>query len=211
MIFIKRHKILIAILAAAVLLLLIAAGCFLWQNFGPMDLPDLPEPDFTAQAQAYESVADPSFSLNGEGYPHAPILQDFINRGWTPDGASSYMGDYSKEGDPSNIVIRGYNMVNGDSEIEAALDMDECRDGLEPPLCHLDSLSLIGDEVDSLCVDGKELSGITADRLIELFGEPDQISGAFYEYSLPEEGISHISLSFPRAEEPVAQIMIIFD
>lgn len=208
--FIKRHKILITILATVILLLLIAAGCFLWQNFGPMDLPDLPEPDFTVQAQEYEPVTNPGFSLNGEGYPHAPILQDFINRGWTPDGASSYMGDYSEQGGPSNIVIRGYNMVNGDSEVEAALDMGECRDGLEPSLCHLDSLSLIGDEVDSLCVDDKELSGITTDRLIELFGEPDQISGVFYEYSLPEMGISRISLSFPRAGEPVAQIMIIF-
>lgn len=39
-------------------------------------------------------VTEPSFALNGEDYPLAPVLQDFIDRGWKLGKSTEQTGRY---------------------------------------------------------------------------------------------------------------------
>ena len=159
-------------------------------------------------------VTDPSFALNGDDYPLAPTLQDFIDRGWKRGNWIQLTGGFSEEGKPTDVVPTGYKLTSGTNSLNAYLDEDACRQGVQPNECKLRSLRLTGEDVDSFCLDGKELSNVDRSRIVELLGEPDKIEekelGVIYHYSMPEKGISEITFAFPSGFDTVTQIFIIF-
>ena len=159
-------------------------------------------------------VTEPSFSLNGEDYPLAPILQDFIDRGWKRGNWIEQIGSYSEEGGPTDIVPTGYKLTSGDNRVNAYLDVEACRKGVQPNECGLRSMRFTGEGVDSFCLDGIELSNADRSRILELLGDPDEIEekdlGVIYHYSMPEKGISEITFAFPSGFDTVTQIFIIF-
>ena len=159
-------------------------------------------------------VTEPSFALNGEEYPLAPVLQDFIDRGWKRGNWIEQIGSYSEEGGPTDIVPTGYKLTSGDNRVNAYLDVEACRKGVQPNECGLRSMRFTGEGVDSFCLDGIELSNADRSRILELLGDPDEIEekdlGVIYHYSMPEKGISEITFAFPSGFDTVTQIFIIF-
>lgn len=168
----------------------------------------------TPAEPAARPVTEAGFSLNGEDYPVRPILQDLLDRGWYLLEANSYTGTYTEEKGTADLLATGYRLKSGESEIQAYLDENDCKNGLEPGECALKGLSVYGENVDSFCLDGKELSGIDCGGIVDALGEPDRVEeeehGAFYHYYLPEKGIEDIMFSFPYSGT-VGQIMITFD
>lgn len=189
----------LALLAAAVLFLLIfLASCA--SGSKEMEVPP---------------VTESSFSLNGADYPPVPLLQDFIDRGWKQGKSVEVTGNYTEEDGPTNLIPTGYRLTSGKYEIDAYLDVDDCRSGTKPGACRLRSLSLYGYDVESFCLDGNELAGIDRERILTVLGSPDSADereyGVIYGYSLPEKRISEISFAFPNSLDTVAQIFVVFD
>ena len=160
-------------------------------------------------------VTQPSFTLNGADYPHAPILQDFTDRGWKLGYSVEQTGHYTQGEGPTNLVSTGYRLTSGENEISVYLDVDARRDGIEPGACKLRSLSLSGSNVESFCLDGNELTEINSSRMIELLGNPYKVDekeqSVIYHYSRPEKGISEISFAFPNTLDTVGQIFVVFE
>jgi len=98
--------------------------------------------------------------------------------------------------------------------VDAYLDYDDVRGGVQPGECRLRSLSVYGCDVDSFCLDGMELATIDSSDIIELLGEPDKADeewlGKTYTYYMPEKGISSIQFTFPGTLDTVAQIFVVF-
>ena len=160
-------------------------------------------------------VTEPSFALNEADYPLSPVLQDFLDRGWKQGKPVEQTGNYVEGEGPMDLVPTGYSLTNGGSRVSAYLDVDSCRGGAEPGACPLRSLSLYGENVESFCLDGKELADVDSARITELLGEPDRVeekpNGMIYHYSMPEKGISEITFAFPNSLDTVAQIFVVFD
>ena len=76
------------------------------------------------------------------------------------------------------------------------------------------SLRLSGDNLDSFCIDGKELSGADGEEIAGLLGNPSYVRrekyGEFYYYFMPERGMPEIKFTFPYKQDAVSQIFIIF-
>jgi len=160
-------------------------------------------------------VTEPSFTLNGEAYPLTPVMQDFIDRGWKQGEPAGWGGYYSEEEGPTDIIATGYYLTSGSNRVNALLDETALRDGKQPSACRLRSLSLYGENIDSFCLDGKELAKIDSSQIIELLGNPNEVeekeNGVIYHYSMPEKSISEITFAFPNTLDTVAQIFIVFD
>lgn len=160
-------------------------------------------------------VTEPSFTLNGEDYPLGPVLQDFIDRGWKRGNWIEQIGSYSEEGGPTDIVPTGYKLTSGDNRVNAYLDVEACRKGVQPNECGLRSMRFTGEGVDSFCLDGIELSNVDRSHIVELLGDPDEIEekdlGVIYHYSMSEKGISEITFAFPSGVDTVTQIFIVFE
>ena len=160
-------------------------------------------------------VTEPSFLLNGEDYPLSPVLQDFIDRGWKLGKSTEQIGNYVEGEGPADLVATGYLLSSGENHVNAYLNVDDCKNGLKPGECKLRSLSLYGENVDSFCVDDKELAKIDGSRIIELLGNPDKVDekehGVIYRYSMPEKSIYEITFTFPYTLDTVAQIFIVFE
>lgn len=159
-------------------------------------------------------VTEASFALNGADYPLSPVLQDLLDRGWKQGKPVEQTGNYVEGEGPMDLVPTGYSLTNGGSRVSAYLDVDSCRGGAEPGACPLRSLSLYGEDVESFCLDGKELADVDSARITELLGEPDRVeenpNGMIYHYSMPEKGISEITFAFPNTLDTVAQIFLVF-
>ncbi len=160
-------------------------------------------------------VTEPSFALNGEDYPLAPVLQDFIDRGWKQGRAVEWTGGYTEETGVTNVVPTGYKLISGNHDVNVYLDAAAHRAGVEPSICRVRSLSVYGYDVNSFCIDGKELSDIDSAGITELLGKPANVEkreyGESYYYSMPEKGIDEISFTFLYARDSVSQIFIIFE
>lgn len=145
-------------------------------------------------------VTEPGFSLNGEEYPLSPVLQDFIDRGWKLGKSTEQIGNYVEGEGPADLVATGYLLSSGEDHVNAYLNVDDCKNGLKPGECKLRSLRLYGENVESFCLDGKELANIGSDQIVDCLGDPDSVDeeeyGKTFHYSLPENNISGISFSF---------------
>ncbi len=194
----KRWLYIIVIAAAAVIVFLLATA----MGAEPRGGKDIPP------------VEETGFSLNGEDYPLAPVMQDFIDRGWTQDRAVEWIGRYTEETGVSDLVSAGYRLTRGNDSVTVYLDIDSRRDGVEPERCRLRSLRLSGDNLDSFCIDGKELSGADGEEIAGLLGNPSYVRrekyGEFYYYFMPERGMPEIKFTFPYKQDAVSQIFIIF-
>lgn len=159
-------------------------------------------------------VTEASFALNGADYPLSPILQDLLDRGWKQGAPVEQTGNYVEGEGPMDLVPTGYSLTSAGSRVSAYLDVDSCRSGVDPGACPLRSLSLYGENVESFCLDGKELADVDSAHITELLGEPDRVeedpSGMIYHYSMPEKGISEITFAFPNTLDTVAQIFLVF-
>lgn len=154
-----------------------------------------------------------SFSLNGKDYAIAPVLQDFIDRGWKRGKTVEEIGIYTEEKGVMSPVPTGYRLTSGSSRVNAYLDVDSCREGLQLGACRVRSLSVYGYNVESFCLNGKELTKTNSEHIVDLLGEPNSIDGnadgEIYHYSFPDDGISEITFTFPNTLDTVAQIFII--
>lgn len=187
-----------AAVGAAVLLVLVLLFVF-WPR-GTAELPP---------------VEDPAFSLNGEDYPKAPVMQNFLDRGWKRGKALGWTGKYSEEGGVSKLVCTSYRLNCGENHVDVSLMEEDVRSGLKPEQCRLASLSLYGSNVMSFAVDGKELSNTSGEELTSLLGGADSArtwnGGYKLYYTMPELGISSINFSFPPGNDAVGQILVAFD
>lgn len=160
-------------------------------------------------------VEDPAFTLNGVDYPQHPVLQDFLDRGWKVKKPVSYSGNYSEEEGVTQLVESGYELKSGDNHVTVYLKRDDLSGGVERDRCRINSLSVYGYNVMSFSVNGAELSDVTRDKIESLWGEPynaDELlyGGRTYQYSLPEQGIPRLSLTFKNSTASVGQIMAVF-
>lgn len=202
---------LITVIAAVLAIALIAAAVGGLLSPG---MPDVPDAEFEYEKASAAHVDDPGFSLNGADYPALPVLQDFIDRGWVPNGVAEFIGDYSEKDGPTNLVAGGYYLVCGEDQIKALLNMDDCQNGVHPTERRMRSLSLNGEDVTSFCLDGKELAEANREELLASLGEPDATrqleSGVIYTYFEPGNGVSEVSFSFKGTDTPAIQIMVVF-
>lgn len=193
----KRRK-LYVLLAVAVLLVLAVTLFAGFRGSGKKDIP---------------LVTKVSFSLNGKDYATAPVLQDFIDHGWKRGKTVEEIGIYTEEKGVMSPVPTGYRLTSGSSRVNAYLDVDSCREGLQPGACRVRSLSLYGYNVESFCLGGKELAKTNSMQISDLLGEPNGIdenaNGKIYHYSFPDDGISEITFAFPNTLDTVAQIFLI--
>ena len=170
---------------------------------------------FRGRQEGVLPVTERSFTLNGEDYPLTPVLQDFIDRGWAQGEPVGWSGNYTEEEGPTDIIATRYYLTSGSNRVDALLDDTALRDGEQPSACRLRSLSLYGEDVDSFCLDGKELAKTDSSSIIELLGNPGKVEeeeyGVIYHYSMPEKSISEITFAFPNTLDTVAQIFIVFD
>ena len=161
------------------------------------------------------SVENPSFTLNGEDYPKSPTLQDFLDRGWKQGKSIEQIGNFSEKDGVSNLTHTGYRLNSGENHVSAYLAEDDIRGDLEPELCRLRSLSFYGANVMSFYLNGSELATINRESILDALGKPDgvdeQALGVHYDYSMPEQGISKITFSFPGTLDAVGQILVVFD
>lgn len=160
-------------------------------------------------------VSDPCFQLNGQDYPAHPVVQDFLDRGWKLDEATQYSGDYTPEDGPGNVIPTGYYLTDGEQRITVNLAVEERRDGVEPENCHLVSLSVFGSNVDSVQIEGHELTGTDPEELASWLGEPDsketESVGTICNYEMDDGKLTQLQVAFPAALDTVGQILIVFD
>ena len=203
-------------LTAAVATMLV--GAVLFAAIGGLlgrGMPTVPDSEFSYQKQPYPQVNNPGFSLNGADYPMLPVLQDFIDRNWVPDGVAEVIGDYSEKDGPTNLTAGGYKLVREESQIKVLLNMDDCKNGVHPTERRVRGLSFRGTAVTSFCIGGQELAAANQAQLVSILGEPDATTqyeqGIIYIYSDPERGIKEFSFSFTGADTPATQIIVAFE
>lgn len=195
----KKRSLLIV--AAAVLLAVILAVVFL--RVPAAAEKELPE------------VTEVSFTLNGADYPQSPVLQDFLDCGWAKGEWIEQMG-VSPDGvtKPSELQETGYRVKSGAYYVNAYLNKEDCESEMEAEACRVRSLSVYGQNVESFCLDGKELVGVDSERIVDVLGEPKSVEedayGKTYHYALPEQGISDISFAFPNSSQEVTEIFVVF-
>lgn len=160
-------------------------------------------------------VSDPCFTLNGHDYPAQPVLQDFLDRGWKMDDATQYTGNYTPESGASNVIPTGYRLTDGDQRITVNLVVEERRDGVEPESCHLVSLSAFGSNVDSVQIEGHELTGTDPEELASWLGEPaskkTESVGTICNYEMDDGKLTQLQVAFPAALDTTGQIFLVFD
>lgn len=195
----KKQGFRVLVVAAVLLLLIAVAAAVIADRNGDREVTP---------------VTEPSFALNGEDYPLAPVLQDFIDRGWRLGKSTEQTGSYVEGEGPMDLVATGYLLSSGEDHVNVYLNVDDCRSGQSPGECRLRSLRLYGEDVESFCLNGEELASVGSDQIADRLGDPDSVDekelGTFYYYSLPENNISRISFSFLNSSDTVGQIFIIF-
>lgn len=106
----------VVILLGAAALIAAAAGGLLSPG-----MPDVPDAEFEYEKASAAQVDDPGISLNGADYPALPVLQDFIDRDWVPNGVAEVIGDYSEPDATrqleSGVIYTYFEPGNGVSEV----------------------------------------------------------------------------------------------
>ncbi len=172
-----------------------------------------------SSAAEIPTVENPAFSLNGADYSAYPTLQDFELRGWKANNSYSYHGGWDEITEqPVDLFISGVGLRSGDCSAYVYFNHEDRINELSLSESRIKTLSVYGSTIDgkieSLIVDGVDLSKVTREQLTSLWGEPDRVDGprsCFYIRKAREYGFTMFHFSFPSASAPVQQIMFSFD